>query len=1076
MKMGDAEGRGPSPVPGTRSTGRDSKIPQLVTHDWKTWPAVKVRLLRLPQNATSRDLYQSFQQYGTISRLEISANLRIGYITFSSAPNEAFWLRPKLLLWLDGHQVEVGAELLRNETKFFAHVVSPVNSNRQFPKKTVLLPSDMAIGFFRTQDSIMEMRKVPQSSTNDLKLVLDLICKEIHLYLPIFLKDPRWDDPSGRFNRLIGLSTEIGKWDRIELHRLHVSLNDKCTIWKKKMSDTTMAIVIHLLVPPRIWKKLAEKQVVDSLDDNPTRWSDADVWRRATNAVYLPSMVDRDAISLRNDLVDVDFGRWTTYVLFFDRNGQSWKTFEAYVDQALGDFNMSVEEFPHQRLILTPREPCKLWDMLDGVEQGDLSENDLSVLEDPQKTVSLPWEVRYQLESCISRGALNEYDISAEFLETLADIADGRRDLDEDMFEYFIHEDMADEERQMAMEFLKDEGHIAKNKATLLLEQLVDPENPTGSNRHDAAHTKQCKQFGTRVWDPMTIFSRYNSGATDGGGNLPAHNAFFRKARITPTRITFELPSVDRSNRVIRQYAQHGDFFLRVQFEDDGDVSRLRSVKGRDNDEIWARAWNGLTNGIEIGDRTFRYLACSSSQIREHSAYMFCPTNGITPDSIRQWMGDFSNIKIPAKYSARLGQCFSQTFAIPVMQRPSLEEIPDIKRNGQVFTDGVGRISKFNAKMVAHVLGVAEVPSAFQIRLGGCKGMVAVWPDVDGTTVQYRPSQKKFDAKIKAIEVIRCSQFTTAHLNRQLIPILECLGVRVEGLIELQQEQIEAYERSQVDRDAALNMLGKYRDPNGVTSIMAQMVQAGFMDSKEPFLCSLLNLWKAWSLKRLKEKANIIVEQGAFLFGVVDEAGVLRGHVDSRVKHMKDPSDAEKEEAKKHDLPEIFLQIPETNDSRKYRIHTGLCIVGRNPSLHPGDIRMVVAADKPELHHLRDVVVFPSTGDRSIPSMCSGGDLDGDDYFVIWDERLIPNEWNYAPMECRGPKPVEKSEVKEKHLIQFFVQHMKNDSLGTIALSHVAQADECMMQFGTGVKHQRCRRSRNPPCQAGLSECDANRG
>lgn len=39
---------------------------------------------------------------------------------------------------------------------------------------------------------------------------------------------------------------------------------------------------------------------------------------------------------------------------------------------------------------------------------------------------------------------------------------------------------------------------------------------------------------------------------------------------------------------------------------------------------------------------------------------------------------------------------------------------------------------------------------------------------------------------------------------------------------------------------------------------------------------------------------------------------------------------------------------------------------------------------------LYNVLVFPQTGDRPIPDQSSGGDLDGDDYFICWDTRIIP--------------------------------------------------------------------------------------
>ena len=43
-----------------------------------------------------------------------------------------------------------------------------------------------------------------------------------------------------------------------------------------------------------------------------------------------------------------------------------------------------------------------------------------------------------------------------------------------------------------------------------------------------------------------------------------------------------------------------------------------------------------------------------------------------------------------------------------------------------------------------------------------------------------------------------------------------------------------------------------------------------------------------------------------------------------------------------------------------------------------------------ELTSLHNVVVFPKVGRRPEQCKMSGGDLDGDIFFIIWDENLIP--------------------------------------------------------------------------------------
>jgi hypothetical protein len=241
-----------------------------------------------------------------------------------------------------------------------------------------------------------------------------------------------------------------------------------------------------------------------------------------------------------------------------------------------------------------------------------------------------------------------------------------------------------------------------------------------------------------------------------------------------------------------------------------------------------------------------------------------------------------------------------------------------------------------------------------------------------------------------------------------------------------------------------MDMLLRNIDLNQSTVQLATMITDGFMAASDPFFMSCLRLWRAWSIKYLKEKAKIFVEKGAFVLGCVDETGILKGHNSSNpssdFSHNLDL------------LPEIFIQITDP-ENKGFKVIEGVCTLARNPSLHPGDIRICRAVNVPELRHMRNCVVLPSTGDRDIASMCSGGDLDGDDYLVIWDPDLLPEEWNHAPMDYTAPPPViSDSPVTVDAISSFFVTHMKNDTLGRIATAHRYWADK----QDDGVKDDMC--------------------
>ncbi|CAB5391526.1 unnamed protein product [Rhizophagus irregularis] len=149
---------------------------------------------------------------------------------------------------------------------------------------------------------------------------------------------------------------------------------------------------------------------------------------------------------------------------------------------------------------------------------------------------------------------------------------------------------------------------------------------------------------------------------------------------------------------------------------------------------------------------------------------------------------------------------------------------------------------------------------------------------------------------------------------------------------------------------------------------------------------------------------------------------------------------------------EIYCCVTDPNGRNGRRVITGTCIVFRNPCFHPGDIRVVTAVNCKNLSNLMDVVVFPATGYRDIPSQCSGGDLDGDDFTIIYDERLIPKKKRIEPMAYEAQRPDYIENVTIEDVQSFFVNYILSDQLGIIANSHLAKADH----FETGAFHGQC--------------------
>ncbi|KAH6628555.1 RNA dependent RNA polymerase-domain-containing protein [Chaetomium tenue] len=754
-------------------------------------------------------------------------------------------------------------------------------------------------------------------------------------------------------------------------------------------------LVIHLADPPLARKK---QTGVDGAGwTNRLTWGEDELWYRAVDVGTNSQNPPTKPVSLEEEPEIIDFGRWTTYWVDLDNKSaqQQWSVIEGH----LHDWNIATKTEPIFTRI--PSTKPELWDMLadphfDVSTTASPAWNNGLVLLSAMTHISLPYEVRYQLEVCVSRGILSEYNIGRGFLEKLFEMSKPR--------------------------------NLKPNRARLVLEYAADEGKPVYNPM------ELFEDRGAMTYYPTTL-------------HIPDYCALVRKVTVTPTRIFFSTPTVETTNRVVRRYKDVQDHFIRVQFTDELLDGRIRASDFDRDDELYARVCRVMTQGIRMGKWHWKFLAFGNSQIRENGAFFFCePEDGtITCHSIREWMGNFDHISSVAKLAARLGQCFSTTRLLSCISAPQIVKIPDIEtKNGFCFTDGVGKISFPLASLVSEAWKIDTRPSAFQFRMGGCKGVLVAWPDAKGTEVHVRPSQEKFSAEYNGLEIIRCSQFSCPTLNRQTILILSCLGVPDDVFIDMMAGQIASYDTAMTNQDRAIELLSKYVDENMTTTTIATMILNGFMDTREPFVRTLLQLWRSWSIKGLKEKARLVVDQGAFLLGCADETGTLRGH--SRATEGRNG-------ITQNELPQIFLQVPDPKDRGAYKVVTGICIVGRNPSLHPGDIRVVEAVDVPKLRHLRDVVVFPLKGDRDVPSMCSGGDLDGDDFFVIWDPKLIPPEWSHPPMNYTAPEPLNESQESiVNSLAFFFVLFMKNDRLPLIAHAHLATADYEV----TGAKHWKC--------------------
>ncbi|XP_033120377.1 probable RNA-dependent RNA polymerase 1 [Anneissia japonica] len=498
---------------------------------------------------------------------------------------------------------------------------------------------------------------------------------------------------------------------------------------------------------------------------------------------------------------------------------------------------------------------------------------------------------------------------------------------------------------------------------------------------------------------------------------VPGRCVYVRRFYCTPTRLIFEQPELMFSNRILRQYGE--EFCARIVFRDEN-YRKLNGTEANSSTDIAKRIIQTLLKGVKIGDRRYKFLACSNSQLRDHGCWLYARDRiGNTGETIRNNMGDFHDIRVVAKYIKRMGQCFStseSTVEVKV-ETGQVEHVKDIERNPYCFSDGIGKISGGLRDKVCKELSREVKPSAFQIRYGGYKGVISYDPTLTGEKIILRESMYKFESRHCMLEVMDQSKPGRLFLNKQAITLLSGRGVPDDAFMRLQEDMLYHLANMLLDETNAVKSLKK-RVRNGMAFRIIS--ESGISLTREPFFKGMLRTLYRYYIGNLKRKARIEIpdEFGRNMIGTLDESGTLQyGQV--FVQYSKDINDPQKET----------------------KIHKGPVVITKFPALHPGDIRKFEAVDVPSLHHMIDCVVFPQTGKRPHPDEMAGSDLDGDEYFVTWMPELLIQE-NVKPMDFpSSPSKKHYSKINEHDMIKYISDYIKNDKVGIISNAHLAFAD-----------------------------------
>lgn len=422
----------------------------------------------------------------------------------------------------------------------------------------------------------------------------------------------------------------------------------------------------------------------------------------------------------------------------------------------------------------------------------------------------------------------------------------------------------------------------------------------------------------------------------------------------------------------------------------------------------------------------------------------------ISVGSMLNWFNPFAlNAHQPyPKVFSRVDLGLSRTVPTLVFRPSQVKYVPDMLSNGetectefndsrltwgivperQVMNDGCSLMSVAAAQQIwklyreaTGMRGAQALPSAFQGRIGGAKGMwivsgesfskdpkdLEVWIEINESQLKFQPHREdlldtSFDRLRLTFEV---SNYSTApcasELHISFIPILVDRGVSRKTIADMMTTRLDADRTELLDSLTDSTRLYEWIHRNGAKTSSGEiswhaalpvvleekiklMLEAGFLPAKSPYLADAVERFVQNKQVTKESKLRTPLAKSTFLFGVADPLGVLKpGEV--HVQFSSRFTDELTEES--------FLHLKHMN-----------VLVARQPACRRSDIQKVRTIVHPDLEHLIDVVVFPTRGQYPLAGKLQGGDYDGDLFWLCWDSRVVDPFYNApAPVQSLNP-------------------------------------------------------------------------
>lgn len=450
------------------------------------------------------------------------------------------------------------------------------------------------------------------------------------------------------------------------------------------------------------------------------------------------------------------------------------------------------------------------------------------------------------------------------------------------------------------------------------------------------------------------------------------------------------------SNRMVDRYGE--DNFVLIQFH----------WKVSDTD-----AEGVLNTGVYVDGEEFQFVGCSCDGLKDRTCYLMKGNPGYIDDVLSE-CGDFSGANTVFERLKSIGLLFSGGVNTGVtVGQEDVKVIEDISSGGMEFTDGYGLIGDNLAKKLAiGVTSSCDYPTAvFQITFQGYKGVVTKSSGINQDSLQVRNSMSKFSSGTKPFpEIWVCKQSrpnSYGNLNKQLIRVLSALGISNDVFLQLQVSYFRVLDNILLDCKFA-SKLANWKNHSDLSTQIAACKDNEEMKENKDIQSKLKYLRNTLVCDVTKLQVPVI--QSRRMLAVCDPVGVL-------------------------EYGECYVRYSCNNNVDTIKADSYV-MVAKHPCYLLSDVRVLTAVDYPELSHLVDCIVLSVKGEHPLSSEVTRPHYGGDEYFVCWDDKLIPSP---TDPQCYSGGGTRSQDLSRKGIIAFFSSY--KESVDLIDTSYQNWAD-----------------------------------